>query len=132
MKKLIVLAILLGVLGCMAFADTVSSPGSFTGNQVCSTVAGACAATFQSQTAASGVQGNPNWNDFSKDGSNLNVGYVLTGTNAGAGLNNNFLSNTAGVFGSYLGSAASSNTLATNFNFVREALSVTVTVLYTN
>lgn len=80
-----------------------------------------------------GTQGSPYWNDISRDGANLNIGYVLTGSASvagGSGLTTNYLSNTAGQFGSYLASGASSTTAPPSFNFVSQAASVTVTMLY--
>ena len=119
-KKVLLIVTALLALGSLALADTISG-GVFNG----------VPSNFNTTTPGPGVQGNPFWNDASLDGLNLNVGYILAGANAGAGLNTNFLTNNA-TAGNYLAASGGSPNAVNSFNLVREALSVTVTLLYSN
>ena len=98
-------------------ADTIVSPGAaFIG------VPG----NFQSTTGVSG----PYWNNKSSDGTNLNAGDFLTGSNAVMG-STDYLG-TGGAFGNYLSTGGSSPDAPGNFNFVQDGLSDQITLLYTN
>src|SRR5205814_413825 len=89
---------------------------------------------FSSTTATFNVQGYPYWNDYSSDGSSKNVGYFLTGTNVNAnGFTTNYLTSNS-TPGLYLSTGAASPTFdaPSSFSFIREASSVTITLLYAN
>ena len=102
-------------------ADTITSTGaSFVGVPL----------SFQSTTGANSGLGAPFWNNNSMDGTNMNAGDFLTGSNANLGLTD-YLS--SGVdFGNYLSTGSSGLDAPANFNFVQSGLSADVTLLYTN
>ena len=102
-----------------ALADAITSSGaSFVSVPV----------NFQSTTASN--TGTPFWNNQSMDGTNMNAGDFLTGSNASLGLTD-YLSSGSGL-GSYLSTGSSGLDVPTNFSFVQSGLSVDVTLLYTN
>ena len=104
-----------------AFADAVTSAGaSFVGVPL----------TFTSTTGANGGQGSPFWNNNSMDGSNINAGDFLTGSNASLGTTD-YLSS-GGGFGNYLSTGSSGLDAPTNFNFVQGGSTIDVTLLYSN
>ncbi len=102
-----------------ALADAITSTGaSFVGVPV----------NFQSTTASN--TGTPFWNNKSMDGTNMNAGDFLTGSNASLGLTD-YLSPDAGL-GSYLSTGSSGLDAPANFSFLQSGLSVDVTLLYSN
>jgi len=101
-----------------ALADIISSPGAAFVNVPFS---------FQSTTGSNAA---PFWNNNSLDGSDMNAGDYLTGSNPSLGLTD-YLSSTGG-FGNYLSTAGSGLDAPVNFSFLQTALSVNVTLLYTN
>jgi hypothetical protein len=117
MKKFGILAAVL-LMPVASWADIITSPGAgFVSVPL----------TFQS-TTGSGVA--PYWNNNSLDGMNMNAGDYLGGVNPSLGLNN-YLSS-GGGFGSYLSTGAPGIDAPMNFSFLQTALSVDVTLLYTN
>jgi hypothetical protein len=117
MKKLAILAALV-LIPAAAWADIVTSAGAgFV------SVPG----TFSSTTGSNAA---PYWNNNSLDGMNMNAGDYLGGVNPSLGVNN-YLSSSGG-FGSYLSTGASGLDAPMNFSFLQTALSVDVTLLYTN
>jgi len=100
------------------WADIITSPGAGFVN---------VPSTFQSTTGSNTA---PYWNNNSLDGMNMNAGDYLGGINPSMGLNN-YLSS-AGGFGNYLSTGAFGLDAPTNFSFLQTALSVNVTLLYTN
>lgn len=100
------------------WADIITSPGAgFVSVPV----------TFASTTGSGAA---PFWNNNSLDGMNLNAGDFLGGVNPSLGLTD-YLSSSGG-FGSYLSTGASGLDAPGNFSFLQTALSVNVTLLYTN
>lgn len=105
----------------VAMADAITSPGaSFVSVPL----------NFQATTGSNGGMSAPFWNNKSMDGTNMNGGDFLTGSNVNMGLTN-YLSSGAG-FGNYLSTGSSGLDAPTNFNFVQAGLTVDVTLLYTN
>jgi PEP-CTERM motif len=103
------------------WADIITSPGAgFVSVPV----------TFQSTTGSNGGMGTPYWNNNSLDGMNMNAGDFLGGVNPSLGATD-YLSSSGG-FGSYLSTGASGLDAPSNFSFLQTALSVNVTLLYTN
>jgi hypothetical protein len=123
MRTLFVVFVALATVGALS-ADSLSTTGAAALLSVPN--------PFAPLTGASGVQGNPFWNNFSTDGANMNVGYYLTGSGGAAGFTTNYIGHAASSV--YLASAAPppNENPQTNFNFVREASLINVSVLYTN
>jgi Domain of unknown function (DUF4114)/PEP-CTERM motif len=104
-----------------AMADTISSPdAAFVSVPL----------TFQSTTGSNGGLGSPFWDNNSLDGSQMNAGYFLTGTNASLGLTDYL--GTGGGFGNYLSTGGSGPDASANFSFLQSGLSAQVTLLSTN
>jgi PEP-CTERM motif len=102
-----------------ALADAITSPGaSFVGVPL----------DFTSTTASN--TGTPFWNNQSMDGTNVNAGDFLTGSNASLGLTDYMSSD--GGFGNYLSTGVSGLDAPTNFSFLQSGLTADVTLLYTN
>lgn len=117
MKKFTILAAAI-LIPAGAWADIITSPGAaFVGVPL----------TFPSSTGSGAA---PFWNNNSLDGMNLNAGDFLSGVNPVMGLTN-YLSS-SGNFGSYLSTGAPGVDAPMNFSFLQAALSVNVTLLYTN
>jgi hypothetical protein len=114
------------------FAATILIPAAGWADIITSPGAGLVTVplTFQSTTGTNGGLGSPYWNNNSLDGMNMNAGDYLGGVNPSLG-SNNYLSS-GGGFGSYLSTGASGLDAPTNFSFLQTALSVNVTLLYTN
>jgi hypothetical protein len=117
MKKFGILAAV-ALIPAAAWGDIVTSPGAAFVN---------VPLTFPS-TTGSGV--SPFWNNNSLDGLNMNAGDFLAGANPFLG-STNYLSSGAG-YGSYLSTGAAGMDAPANFSFLQAALSVNVTLLYTN
>lgn len=119
MKKFRISAIAL-LISASAWADTITSPGA----AFVSVPLG-----FTSTTGSGGGLGTPFWNNNSSDGSNLNSGDFLTGSNPAMGLTNYLGTST---FGNYLSTGGASPDAPMDFSFVRDGLSVDITLLYSN
>ena len=99
-------------------ADTIDSPGAgFVGVPL----------TFQSTTGSNSA---PFWNNNSLDGSNLNAGYFLTGTNPILG-STNYLA-AGGGFGNYLSTGVAGIDAANSFIFLQSGLTADFQLLYSN
>jgi PEP-CTERM motif len=115
-KSGILIAALL--IGATAWADTITSPD------------GAFATVPLTFTSTTGSGGTPFWNNYSSDGSNLNGGDFLTGSNPAMGLTNYL--GTGTNFGKYLSTGGSAPDASMNFSFLQDGLSVDITLLYSN
>jgi len=106
-------------LGTAALADTILAPdASFVpvpGN-------------FQTTTGSGAA---PFWNNFSSDGTNMNAGDFLTGSNPAGGMTTDYLSSTGGL-GTYLSTGVSGMDATSNFSFLQSALTANFQLLYSN
>jgi hypothetical protein len=107
------------VIPASALADTITSPdAAFVSVPL----------NFQSTT---GVNGSvPFWNNYSTDGTNMNVGDFLTGSNATMGTTN-YLTSGEGS-GNYLSSGSVGPNASSNFSFLQSAVTANITLLYSN
>jgi PEP-CTERM motif-containing protein len=96
-----------------AMADTITSPGA---------ILVSVPQNFQSTT---GSGGTPFWNNNSAEGSNMNVGDYLTGSNPYMGTTDYL--GTGDSFGDYLSTGGMS---APSFGFLQSALTVQATLLF--
>jgi hypothetical protein len=122
MNKLLAITMAAVAVANLAVADTVAPTGGTQWTQF--------PTNFASTLPASGVQGNPFWNDRSSDGAGLiGSGFILTGTGEALG-GTAYLGN--GSNAQYRSSTANVNNAPSSFSFVREASLINVSVLYTS
>jgi hypothetical protein len=119
MKKFLVFSAGIIALSGSIFADTIVGTGTFSAMPIFS--------AFSTTTGTSSTEGSPFWNNNSGDGSQKNVGYLLTESGVAFGSTN--------VLGS--GSVSNEYTAAggadpTSFSFVRDTTAYNVSLLYAN
>jgi len=106
------------LISAAAWADTITSPDA------------AFVSVPLTFTSTTGSGGTPFWNNYSSDGSNMNAGDFLTGSNPAMGLTNYL--GTGTNFGKYLSTGGLAPDASMNFSFLQDGTSVDITLLYSN